>query len=86
MSDDWGLGVLDSRAAEPKWEVWYAWRPVRVGVRKVLTNTSNVHTTVTRYEWWWLMDVARQKVRRAELPGNWWIYRYAPPTQALLQR
>lgn len=72
----------------PKWELWYAWHPVRVGVTTEATwPTLNgaVQGQVTLYHWAWFTLIARQKVRRADLLGNWWIYRYALAHKAVTQ-
>lgn len=86
MSDDWGLpGWIGSLSS---WQLWFAWRPVRVQSRKThhgVENGSSVQVTVSVYHWTWLRLVARQHVRYAELPGRLAIYRYAPAHKAVTQ-
>lgn len=94
-------GFLDALTAgfQPaKWEVWFAWFPVRI---TVVTNITEIHdeVTVESYtRWRWLTCVARRgplnrvgiRTRNGfRMLAHWYgifpMYAYGPATNALSQ-
>lgn len=69
------------RSPATKWEVWFAWHPVKVEVFRKSTFLHDQVDTEIRYERRWLCNVSRR------MTYHWGSgdYEYAPAYMALTQ-
>lgn len=79
--DDYGLPQQENyRYRPPKWEVWYAWHPIRIGELQI-----NEQQVWHAHGWKWLTVVARRRFFPPVSPDASPTWEYAPAHRALTQ-